>query len=309
MNPSIWTDIEAEVFTSLPVDLHHRGEPNEWVRVTRPGARLHSFLEAPRLDAHGRLWCVDVPYGRIFTIDAGGHWRVAYEYDGQPHGLAHMPDGTIMVADYRHGLMRLDVAAQTMEVVCEGVNSERFRGLGDLVRAANGDLWFTDPGRSSLTDPTGRLYRLRAGASAAQPVLVNVPYPNGVALSPDGKFVFVAATRANAVWRLLADAPDPLLPMAGTYVQLSGGLGPDGLDVNADGHLAVAHGQAGRAWLFDALGDPIARIRTPGGNWTTAVAFDRAGRRLYITEAQSASIYVADLTALLDAPPTTEVPT
>jgi gluconolactonase len=46
-------------------------------------------------------------------------------------------------------------------------------------------------------------------------MLANVPYPNGVALSPDGRFVYLAATRANAVWRLLADAPDPVYPMVG----------------------------------------------------------------------------------------------
>ena len=299
MHPLTFLDLEAQVFATLPMALHFRGEPNEWVRITRPGARLHSFLEAPRFDDRGTLWCVDVPYGRIFTIDVHGRWAVAFEYAGQPHGLAHLPGGAMMVADYRHGLMRFDAAAQTIGAVCEGLNSERFRGLGDLVRAPNGDLWFTDPGRSSLTDPTGRLYRLREGLPSPELVLANVPYPNGVALSPDGKLVFVAATRANAVWRLLAEAPDPVFPMAGVHVQLSGGLGPDGLDVNADGYLAVAQGQAGRVWLFDALGDPVARIRTPGGLWTTAVAFDATGRRLFITEAQTGSIYVADLTSLL----------
>ncbi|MEO5699540.1 MAG: SMP-30/gluconolactonase/LRE family protein [Casimicrobiaceae bacterium] len=299
MTPFPCAALDARVFATLPEDLHYRGEPNEWVRVTRPGARLHSFLEAPRFDAQGTLWCVDVPYGRIFTIDADGRWRLALEYDGQPHGLAHIGDGSAVIADYRHGLMRLTTAAGTIAGFCEGINSERFRGLGDIVRAANGDLWFTDPGRSSLTDPTGRVYCLRSGSTVPQLELANVPYPNGVALSPDGKFVFVAATRANAVWRLLADAPDPVFPMAGVHVQLSGGLGPDGLDVNAQGYLAVAHGQAGRVWLFDALGDPVARIRTPGGLWTTAVAFDAGGNRLFITEAQSATIYVAELEALL----------
>ncbi|MEO6567061.1 MAG: SMP-30/gluconolactonase/LRE family protein, partial [Casimicrobiaceae bacterium] len=278
MSPLPFADVEARIWTTLPPALHYRGEPNEWVRVTRPGARLHSFLEAPRFDRYGALWCVDVPYGRIFRIDADQRWNVAFEYAGQPHGLAHEPGGTLVIADYRHGLLRLAAGDATPATLHEGINSERFRGLGDLVRAPNGDLWFTDPGRSSLSDPTGRLYRLRAGAAAPEVALANVPYPNGVALSPDGRFVYLAATRANAVWRLLADAPDPVYPMAGVHLQLSGGLGPDGLDVNAQGYLAVAHGQAGRAWLYDPLGDPVARIRTPGGLWTTAVAFDATGQ-------------------------------
>ena len=296
---SAFLDIDAEVFAALPEALHWHGEPNEWVRVTRPGARLHSFLEGPQFDEDGRLWCVDVPYGRILAIDARGDWTLAHAGDGQPHGLARIDGGAFAVADYRHGLLRFDPAHGTMAPICEGVNSERFRGLGDVTRAPNGDLWFTDPGRSSLSDATGRLFRLRAGSTAPELVLANVPYPNGVATSRDGRLVYVAATRANAVWRLLADAPDPVYPMAGTWVQLSGGLGPDGIAVHDSGLVAVAHGQAGRAWIFDALGDPVARVATPGGSWTTAVAWHPDGRRLAIVEAQTGSIYMADVSRVL----------
>jgi len=294
-------DLNAEVFAALPASLHYRGEPNEWVRVTRPGQKLHSFLEGPAYDADGNLWCVDVPYGRIFRIDRSGRWTLAHQGDGQPHGLACLPDGTFAVTDYRHGLTRFDPGSGTVTSMCEGVNSERFRGLGDITRATNGDLWFTDPGRSSLSDPTGRLLRLRTLTSPPDVVLANVPYPNGVALSPDGRFVYLAVTRANAVWRLLADAPDPVYPMVGLWVQLSGGLGPDGLAVNADGFVAVAHGQAGRAWVFNPLGDPVARIHTPGGLWTTSVAWNPDSRRLAIVEAQTGAIYTADLGSILKA--------
>ena len=290
------TDIDADIFATLPSALHFRGEPNEWVRVTRPGARLHSFLEGPTFDDDGALWCVDVPYGRIFRIDRDGEWTVAHAGDGQPHGLAKLDGAAFAVADYRLGLMRFDVAGGTMTPICEGVNAERFRGLGDITRARNGDLWFTDPGRSSLSDPTGRVFRLRNGAKAPDLVLANVPYPNGIGTSPDGRLVYLAATRANAVWRLLADAPDPVYPMVGTWVQLSGGLGPDGIAVHPNGCVAVAQGQAGRAHVFDPLGDLLARVRTPGGLWTTSVAWFPDQRRLAIVDAQTASIYVADLT-------------
>lgn len=84
-------------------------------------------------------------------------------------------------------------------------------------------------------------------------------------------------------------------------MQLSGGLGPDGLSVNAQGYLAVAHAQAGRAFVMDPIGDVIAQIRTPGGMWTTAVAFDASGLNLYIVEAQTAAIYVADLSDIIPA--------
>ena len=41
--------------------------------------------------------------------------------------------------------------------------------------------------------------------------------------------------------------------MVGTFIQLSGGLGPDGLASNSLGWLAVAQAQAGRSYLFDKV--------------------------------------------------------
>lgn len=290
-----YAELDADVFATLPASLHYRGEPTEWVRITRPGLRLTSFLEGPCYDDAGNLWCVDVPYGRIFRIDGAGQWTLAHQGTGEPHGLARLEDACFAVTDHRLGLLRFDPARNAMTEVCNRVNGEHFRGLSDIARAPNGDLWFTDPGRSSLSDPTGRVFRLRARTTTPEPVLANVPYPNGVALSPDGTLVYLAVTRANAVWRFLADAPDPVYPMTGLWVQLSGGLGPDGIAVHPRGFVAVAHARAGRAWVFDPLGDTVARVRTPGGSWTTSVAWHPDGRRLAIVDAETGSIYSADL--------------
>lgn len=290
---------EAELFTRLPEALHWTGEPTDWVRTTRPGQRLHSFLEGPCFDADGHLWLADVPYGRLFRIAPDGSWQLAFAYDGEPHSLRPRGDGTWLVVDYRHGLLVCDPAAQKVTTLCGRVNTEPFRGLSDLTLAPNGDVWFTDSGRSSLSDPTGRVYRLRQGETKPELILANVPYPNGIALSPDGKLVYLAATRANAIWRFMAEAPDPAWPMVGTFLQLSGGLGPDGLAVDASGRLAIAQAQAGRLYLVDALGDPLAVVHTPGGLWTTACAFSPDQSTLFIVEAQTGSVFRVPMARLL----------
>jgi gluconolactonase len=286
----------ARLVTSLPEEFHYRGEPTAWVRLTRPGQHLHSFLEGLVIAADGSLYLADVPYGRIFRIAPGfSAWSLVLEYDGEPHGLAFTQDGQLLVADYRQGILRLELESRLCSSVCTQYNTENFRGLSDLALDADGNLWFTDSGRTSLSDPTGRLFRLSADG-ALNCVLDNLPYPNGVAISADGAHVFVAATRANAVWRLLRNAPEKGRPMVGTYIQLSGGLGPDGLAVSAQGELAVAHAQTGSVWLFDKLGDPMARVRTPGGLWTTSVRFGgAAGRSLLIVDAQTGSVFTHEL--------------
>jgi gluconolactonase len=285
----------AAVFSKLPRELHYQGEPNAWVKATRPGEKLHSFLEAPCFDADGRLWLVDVPYGRIFSLSAAGEWRLELQYDGEPHGLARLPDGRFVITDYRKGLLTYDAQRGKLETLCDRINTENFRGLSDVAIAENGDIWFTDPGRSSLSDPTGRLFRLRAGHDQPDIMLCNVPYPNGVSIGPDGVHVYLAVTRANAIWRLRIDDPYPSRPMTGLFVQLSGGVGPDGIALDVDGRLFVAQAQAGRIAVFDELGDPLARLHTPGGLWTTAVAIYEPTRTLMIVEAQQGAVYRVSL--------------
>ncbi len=283
--------LDAEIWARLPADLHWTGPTNSWVEAARPGQRLHSFLEGPCFTADGTFWLTDVPFGRIFAISPDGNWRLAAETGGQPHAVKPMADGRLALVDYRLGLLAYDPTSGTFETLCDAINTEAFRGLSDLAVAPNGDIWFTDSGRTSLTDPTGRLFVRRADGRLQQ-ALGNVPYPNGVALTPDGKQVYVAATRGNAVWRLNAHWPDPVLPMAGIWVQLSGGLGPDGLAVDRRGRVAIAQAQAGRVRLMSALGDPVADIRTPGGAWVTSVAFGGADDEdLYIVEAQQGAVY------------------
>ncbi len=281
--------ITAKLWSRLPEEHHYDGEPTEWVKMTRPGENLHSFLEGPEFDKEGNLWLVDVPYGRIFKIDQDKNWSLHYQYDGEPHSIKQKADGNFILTDYKNGLLEYD-GKWTFKKLHTGYKGEQFKGLSDVTIAPNGDIWFTDSGRSSLSDPTGNVYRVWGNGSIDH-VLGNVPYPNGIALSPDGKLVYLAATRANAVWRFMADYPDPKWPMVGTYIQMSGGLGPDGLAVHENGHLAVAHAQAGRAYVYDIFGDVVAQIDLPEGLWVTSLIYKE--NRLFIVEAQTGSIYSA----------------
>ena len=63
-------------------------------------------------------------------------------------------------------------------------------------------------------------------------LLANVPSPNGVALSPDGKLLYLAVTRGNCVWRvpLLTDGS---VAKVSQFFTSYGPSGPDGLAVDA----------------------------------------------------------------------------
>ena len=278
----------------LPEEYRHMGEPSAWAKMTRPGQSMHSFLEAAFFDADGNLWLSDVPYGRVFKVSPEGHWSLAHQIDGEPHAMRITPDGRHIAVDYRHGLIEL-TGQSDFKVLSTGLESQPFLGLSDMAYAPDGALWFTDSGRTSLSDPKGRVYCLSPGG-VLRLVLDCLPYPNGICFSPDGAWVYVAATRANQVWRLSSNLPTTGQPMVGVFLQLSGGLGPDGLATNKQGWLTVAQAQAGRAYVFDALGDPIAEVRLPDGLWTTSVTFHPDDQsKLYIVDAQTGTIFVANI--------------
>jgi gluconolactonase len=136
---------------------------------------------------------------------------------------------------------------------------------------------------TGLHDPTGRVFRLRPDGGLTS-LLDNVPSPNGIVLNRDETALYVAVTRANAVWRvpLLRDGG---IGKVGTYIQLSGGGGPDGLALDEQGGLAIAHVGLGSVWLVDAFGEPRHRVVGGGSAHTTNIAYGGLDRHtLYITD-------------------------
>ena len=291
--------VEAEIFATIPERYRKTGSRSHWVDVQFPGQEITSFLEGPCFDRAGDLWVVDIPWGRFFKVTAAGDVSLEFEYDGHPNGLKFMDDGRAFVADGQNGLMLFDPHTGAIEPFVARDLLEPFLGLNDLTVARNGDIYFSDMGLSGLQNPNGRVYRLRADGHL-ECVLDNVPSPNGLVLNKSETMLYLAVTRANAVWKCPI-MPDGTLRKVGVFVQLSGGTsGPDGLAIDEDDNLVVCHNGFGAAWLFSAVrGEPKLRIDSPCGIYTTNCAFGgEDNRSLFITESKSGSI----LKAVMPAP-------
>lgn len=284
--------IEAEIYTRLPEELRLHDRPTEWSR-RRGDPPLHSFLEGPAFDRAGNFYCTDLNHGRIFRITPGRRWEVFAEYDGGPNGLKIHRDGRIFVACRKYGVIAFDPVTARRTVIADRERGRPFNALNDLCFADNGDLYFTDPGASSLGNPVGRVLRLTP-AGEVSVIAEGLPYTNGLVLSPRQDMLFVAITRSLQVIRisLLPDGAGRRHYASGCFVQMSGGLaGPDGMAVDERGSIAVAHAGFGAVWLFNRLGEPMARINSPDGIRTTNVAYGGAdGRDLFITESEDGAI-------------------
>jgi len=254
---------------------------------------MGSFLEGPSFDEDGNLYVVDIPFGRVFRVDPAGRFAVVAEYDGQPNGLKFAPDGNAYIADYKRGLVRLDVRSGATEIVLEA-EEHGFIGLNDLFFA--GDVcYITDQGQSGLHEPIGRVLRWNYRSGELKCLMDGIPSPNGIVLDSAGSAVLVAVTRANAVWRLPLML-DGSTSKVGVFVQLSGGFGPDGMAVDVEGNVAVCHPGLGAVWLFDCRGEPIMRIDSPVEPVVTNCAYGGPGNEyLYITEADSGAILRAKM--------------
>ena len=287
-------NLPTAVFTRLP-DRFRKPRRTAWSDSNRGGREVDSFLEGPSFDRAGRLYVTDIPFGRIFRISPEGEWELVAEYDGWPNGLKIHKDGRIFITDYKHGLMQLDPASGRATPILETVGSERFKGVNDLVFSSSGDVYFTDQGQTGLQDPTGRVYRL--SAKGVLTCLVDtVPSPNGIVIDPDATHLLVAVTRAQQIWRIPLQASG-LIAKVGVFAQLHGGLGgPDGLALDEEGCLLVAHTGFGSIWRLSPVAEPLLRIPSCAGMSTTNLAFGGHERKsLFITESQTGSILRAEL--------------
>jgi len=287
--------IKAEVYSSMPVKFRKKGR-TAWSDPNRQGAEVECFLEGPSFDRQGNLWIVDIPFGRIFRISPHREWELVVQYDGWPNGLKFHKDGRAFITCYKKGLLALDPKSGKLETILETAFSEGFKGLNDLHFASNGDLYFTDQGQTGITDPTGRVYRLRANG-ALDRLAANVPSPNGITLSTTEKHCYVGVTRSNSVWRLPIMA-DGNVSKTGVAIQLSGGAaGPDGIEMDAENGLLVCHLGVG-IWRFDAnmLPTHLVYANGPHHHHLDNVAFGGPDlKTIYITEALSGDVLMAKM--------------
>lgn len=283
-----------QLFSAMPEKFRRTGVRTEWADVNQGGRLADSFLEGPVFDTQGNLYVTDIPFGRVFRIDPKGEWDLVAQWEGEPNGMKFLNDTELLVTDYKNGLMRLNIQTGQVQTFLERRNSESFKGVNDLVLDSRGNVYFTDQGQSGMHDPSGRVYRLSPDGKLDQ-LLNNVPSPNGIVLSPDERFLFVAATRGNSVWRmpLLSDGS---VSKVGQFFTSYGPSGPDGLAMDESGRLLVANPGLAYVWVLSHWAEPEEILTGPKGASLTNMAFGGKDRKtLYCTDSTNGNILMADM--------------
>jgi len=254
-------------------------------------ARGLKFPEGPTLSADGgTLYCVNVQSSAISRLDlktgAFSYTWVTLPEGGRGNGMTLGPDGALYVADVGRKLIaRISLPDGAVTTVVEkAAGGKAFRGPNDLIFDKEGGLYFTDPD-GSWDAPVGAVYHVAAKTHVVSRVAEGMRFPNGLALTADGKTLLVAESPLHLVTGVvLAGGARRTFCVTGT---VGGG---DGMRLGRDGFLYVAVYGEGVIAKISPVGDVVHRYDVQVGKHCTNLCFTPDQKSLYVTETDTNTI-------------------
>jgi gluconolactonase len=206
---------------------------------------------------HPALGLLTSGEGHINLRDRAGSVSV-YVRDAGSNGLLVDREGRIVVCEPVRRRVSRRALDGTTTVLAETFGGRRFNQPNDLALDSRDRLYFTDPQYGSrdgmeLLDDAGRavegVYRIDPSGQVTRIIAHEVDRPNGIAISADDRFLFVADNNNNDVggarklWRfhLQADGQPDLATQTLIY-DWKTTRGPDGMKFDVAGRLYVAAG-------------------------------------------------------------------
>lgn len=251
------------------------------------------FLEGPNFDKAGVMWLVGLQSGEILKVSPAGECTVATKGVSFPGGTRFDKEGRLIVTS-RTGLLSYDTASGVITTLRSYYGSQVFRGLNDVIVDKAGGIYFTEPNGSNLYRPNGRVFYLPPSRQGELTLIGDTfAFPNGLVLSPDESLLYVGEYSLNRTAAIPLERPGVLSIARTPYVfaYMKGGVGPDGMLVDARGNVYQAHYMAGEVVIHDPAGFEIGVIKIPpeAGRATTNITFHNG--YLYITEASRNDIW------------------
>ncbi len=209
--------------------------------------------------------------GRLVTCEHGGRRVTRTEYDG------------------------------SITVIIDRFKNNRLNSPNDVVVAADGAIWFTDPsfgilgnyeGHKSQPEIGQNVYRVDGETGVAAIVASDVLGPNGLCFSPDGRLLYIVESRGVPTRKILAyDVVDGGRRIENRRILIDAGPGtPDGMRCDVDGNLwcgwGMGEAELDGVMIFAPDGTPIGRITLPE-RCANLCFGGRANSRLFMASSQS----------------------
>lgn len=282
--------LDPALDVAIPLDAH----------VERIGSGF-IFTEGPVWSPDGFLLFSDPNADRIYRWSSDGQvsvYRTKSGYAGvdigeyrQPgsNGLAIDPEGRLAIAEHgRRRIVRQERNGVTT-VLADRYEGKRLNSPNDIVYRSDGTLFITDPffGLPKLAEdpakelPFSGVYALKDGK--LQLLVSDLLGPNGIALSPDEKVLYVGNWDETRKVVMRYDlAPDATISNGRVLFDMTDAPGEDAIDgvkVDRLGNLYVSG--PGGLWILSPEGKHLGTIRTPNHVHNMAWG-DADGRTLYL---------------------------
>jgi gluconolactonase len=216
------------------------------------------FLEGPAVDEDGTVYFSDIAGNRILRRTPHGQVSVFRADSGRTNGNTFDARGGLLSCEGaengpggRRRIVRTDLKTGKVEVVTERYQGKRYNSPNDICADSQGRIWFTDPryspDRSDLEMDVEGVYRIDPNGTVVrvlgQPA---VERPNGIAITPDGKTLYLVDSHPRPggnrkIWAFDVSAEGVLGNQRLVY-DFGKGRGGDGMRLDMKGNLWVAAG-------------------------------------------------------------------
>ena len=243
------------------------------------------FLEGP-VWFDGKILFSDIPANKIYSWNEKEGVKVFYEPSGNSNGLMLDLDGLLILAQHGNRQVAvLDDKGEEFGLIMEYEN-KRLNSPNDLALRSDGSIFFTDPpygisAEQAELDFSGiYLWTIHDELFLLDK---SFPRPNGIALSPDQKKLYVteSPSRKIYVWDIEENSIKNRRVLA--VIDQAGG-NADGMKVDEAGNLYVTG--PGGIWVFTPEGKKVDLIEIPGQVTNCAFGGDK-GDELYVTTANA----------------------
>jgi gluconolactonase len=260
------------------------------------------------------LWS-DIPNNRIMRwLEDDGHVSVYRANSNYSNGNTRDREGRLLTCEHDSRRVTRTEHDATITVLIDNYQGKKLNAPNDIVVAADGGIWFTDPGygifgnyEGHLAEPElpPRVYRLDAKTGQATIVADSFDKPNGLAFSPDEKKLYIIDTGATHGGRSnmrVFDVVDNKLTNDKVFAENFAPGFTDGVRTDIDGNVWCSMGWADPkedgVRCYAPSGDLIGKVHLP--ETCSNLCFGGKKRnRLFVTGSTSVyAVYVETQGAL-----------